>query len=90
MKIEVLNKPSPEKLTQLNVSNWPIWEKEASSFAWTYDLQEVCYILQGKVTVTPQDGQPATIQEGDLVTFPKGMICQWDISKDIRKHYQFF
>ncbi|MDX1353172.1 MAG: cupin domain-containing protein [Thiomicrorhabdus sp.] len=89
MKIEVHHNPSQEQLQQLDVYNWPIWEKEASSFPWTYDMQETCYILQGKVTVTPQDGEAVTIQAGDLVTFPQGMSCHWNISEDIRKHYQF-
>ncbi len=89
MQIEVINNPSPTQLDALGVNSWPIWEKEASSFPWTYDMQEVCFILEGEVTVTPNGGEPVFIQAGDLVTFPKGMSCQWDISKDIRKHYQF-
>jgi len=87
--IEVVHNPSPERLEQLNISSWPIWEKEASSFPWHYDSEEVCYFLQGAVTVTPEGGAPVTMGEGDLVTFPAGMSCHWEIHTTVRKHYQF-
>ena len=81
--------PSPDKLDQIGVYDWPIWEKEESSFPWTYDSNETCYLLKGKVTVTPEGGEPVTIKAGDLVTFPKGMSCHWDIHEAVRKHYSF-
>lgn len=68
---------------------WPIWEKEASSFPWTYDAEEVCFLLQGEVTVTPQGGEPVRFGKGDLVTFPAGMSCRWEIHRPVRKHYSF-
>ncbi|WP_321323653.1 cupin domain-containing protein [Thiomicrorhabdus sp.] len=89
MNIEIISQPSEQQLAELGVLDWPIWEKEASSFPWTYDMKEVCYILQGLVTVTPEQGDAVTIKAGDLVTFPRGMVCHWDIAEDIRKHYQF-
>ena len=81
--------PSPEKLDSIGVYDWPIWEKEASIFPWTYDSSETCYLLAGKVTVTPDDGEPMTFQANDLVTFPAGMSCTWEIHEPVRKHYNF-
>jgi len=81
--------PSPEKLEQLGVYDWPIWEKQASTFPWTYDSSETCYLLQGRITVTPDGGDPVPLQAGDLVTFPAGMQCSWEIHEAVRKHYQF-
>ena len=89
MEILIISNPDPSKLEHLGVSQWPIWEKEASSFPWHYDSTEVCYILDGEVTVTPENGTRVTIGKGDLVTFPKGMACHWEITRDIRKHYNF-
>ena len=80
--------PSPEKLEQMNVYDWPIWEKEASVFPWTHDSNETCYLLQGDITVTPEGGTPISLQAGDLVTFPAGMQCTWEIHQAVRKHYQ--
>jgi len=87
--ITVEHNPSPAKLDVMAVDSWPIWEKEESTFDWTYDQTEVCYILEGDVTVTPQGGSPVHIEAGDLVTFPAGMKCVWDIHSAIRKHYLF-
>lgn len=80
--------PSPEDLDRLGVATWPIWTKEISTFPWSYDVAETCYFLEGKVTVTPEDGEPVTVGAGDLVTFPAGMDCTWKVSEPVRKHYR--
>lgn len=87
-EITVEHKPSPAKLDVLYVEDWPIWTKEVSEFPWTYAEKEMCYILEGEVTVTPDGGEPTTLVPGDLVIFPKGMSCTWRITKPIRKHYK--
>ncbi|HHS99688.1 MAG TPA: DUF861 domain-containing protein [Thiomicrospira sp.] len=89
MEISIKSNPSESFLNELEVSSWPIWEKEASSFPWTYDMKEECYILEGEVTVTPNGGEAVQIKAGDFVTFPAGMSCQWQITQAIRKHYRF-
>jgi len=89
MEIKVERQPSQEQLNQLGVSTWGIWEKEVSTFPWTYDAQETCYFLEGDVIVTPEGGQPVQMGKGDLVTFPSGMSCTWEITKDVKKHYSF-
>ncbi len=84
----VVEKPSQARLEDLNVFSWPIWTKEASSFDWHYDEKEVCFFLEGEVTVkTPT--QTVSFGCGDLVTFPQGLSCTWQIKKDVRKHYKF-
>ena len=80
---------TPAKLDAMDVDAWPIWTKEVSTFPWTYDQTEVCYILEGEVIVTPVGGEPVSIEAGDLVTFPAGMSCTWEIKEAIRKHYLF-
>jgi hypothetical protein len=87
--IQIIPNPSAAQLTELGVKQWPIWTKEVSTFDWVYDESETCYLLAGRVTVTPQDGEPVTVNPGDLVTFPAGMACTWDIHEDVKKHYAF-
>lgn len=89
MDIQVIHNPTREQLDELGVDSWPIWEKEVSYFPWTYDSTETCYILEGVVTVTPTDASPVKVRAGDLVIFPEGMSCHWDITEAIRKHYHF-
>ena len=88
-QILIEHNPSEAKLDVMGIYGWPVWSKEVSNFPWTYDRQETCYILDGEVVVTPDGGDPVEIVAGDLVTFPKGMSCTWDIKEDIKKHYTF-
>jgi len=88
-KIKV-EKPTPEKLKELGVDSWPIWEKEVSEFDWYYDTNETCYFLEGEVEVTTEDGEKVVVKKGDLVTFPKGLKCRWKVVKPVRKHYNLY
>ena len=87
--ITIEHNVTPAKLDVLFVDDWPVWSKEVSEFDWEYDQTETCYIIEGKAIVTPQGGEPVTIESGDLVTFPKGMKCRWQIVEAIEKHYKF-
>lgn len=87
-KIERIPGPGEARLQALGVRDWPVWEKEVSSFPWTYDTGETCYLLEGEVIVTPEGGEPVEIRAGDLVTFPAGMSCTWEIRRPVRKHYR--
>lgn len=88
MEIEV-RKPTNDELWKLDVENWPIWEKEESSFDWFYDEKEVCYFLEGEVEVELSTGERIKIQKGELASFPKGLRCVWHIKKKVKKHYNF-
>jgi uncharacterized cupin superfamily protein len=89
-KMEVkIEKPDEKRLKELKVENWPIWSKEVSRFDWYYGETEMCYILEGRVIVELPNGEKIEIKAGDLVTFPKGLSCVWDIKEPIRKHYTF-
>ena len=86
--IKVEKNPDAARLDALGVKKWPIWSKETSEFPWSYNGQETCYFLEGEVIVTPEGGSPVTMGTGDLVTFPDGMACHWQITKPVRKHYR--
>jgi uncharacterized cupin superfamily protein len=80
-------KPSKEEIDKM-LNNWPTWTKEISTFDWFYDMEETCYIIEGEVIVKTDTGE-VNIKAGDLVTFPKGLSCVWDVKKPIRKVYNF-
>jgi len=86
----LVTSPCPEStVEELGIKNWPIWTCDATSFDWNYDNKETCLLLEGEVTVTPEGGQPVKFGAGDLVIFPEGMNCRWDVHKAVRKHYRF-
>ena len=84
-----IEKLTEEKLKKMGVFSWPIWEKEVSRFDWHYNDTEMCYILEGKVSVETKDGKSTSFGPGDFVTFPKGLACVWDIKEPVKKHYSF-
>ena len=83
-------KPAAGELEKLKVKSWGIWEKEVSTFDWSYDEQETCYIIAGQASVTSQDGKlKIEFKAGDLVQFPPGLSCIWEVIQPIKKHYKF-
>jgi uncharacterized cupin superfamily protein len=82
--------PTEVELEKLGVKSWGIWEKEKSIFDWSYSDTETCYILEGEVEVTDNStGEKIEFKKGDLVQFPKGLECVWNVKKPLRKHYTF-
>mmetsp|Transcript_29949 Transcript_29949/g.47782 ORF Transcript_29949/g.47782 Transcript_29949/m.47782 type:complete len:103 (-) Transcript_29949:143-451(-) len=71
--------------------SWSVWKKEKSKFDWSYDSKETCYIIKGKVTVTPTKGggDAVSFGAGDVVIFEKGLECVWEIHEDVEKYYNF-
>jgi len=80
--------PDTARLEALGVSKWPTWSKEVSTFPWHFHEQEIAYLLEGECVITPEGGSPVTFSKGDLVTFPAGMKCTWEVRKPLHKHYQ--
>lgn len=86
MKIKV-EKPTPADVVAF--ADCATWSKEASVFDWEYDSMEICYLLEGDVRVTTPDGEVAEFGAGDMVTFPAGLKCTWEVRAPVHKHYRF-
>eukprot|EP00435_Cladocopium_sp_Y103_P017918 s926_g4.t1 len=76
-----------------DVDQWGKTLLEVSKFDWQYSGTETAYVLQGEVLVTPTGEwascKPTKVEAGDLVVFPDGMTCVWDVTKPIKKHFSF-
>ncbi|MDO8806430.1 MAG: cupin domain-containing protein [Elusimicrobiota bacterium] len=82
----IIRKPTKREMNE--ASSWPIWEKEASSFAWSYGEKETCLVLEGEVLLKAGE-EEVSFKGGDYVIFPAGLACTWNIRKAVRKHYKF-
>ena len=87
MKI-IVSTPSAVEVSKMDFSKWGTWECGVSIFPWSYEAQETCYILEGNVVVETKD-QKVEFKKGDLVVFPKGLTCKWNVLKAVRKYYKF-
>ena len=52
-----------------------------------YVDEDGSYVIRGRLT--PEQGEPVRFGAGDLVEFPAGMSCTWEVHQPVRKHYQF-
>ncbi|KAI5079551.1 hypothetical protein GOP47_0005030 [Adiantum capillus-veneris] len=88
--VRVERSPPESRLSELGVRSWPKWGCPPSKFPWTYSDKETCYLLKGKVKVYGEgSSEYVEIGAGDLVVFPKGMSCAWEVSETVDKHYNF-
>ena len=88
MKVLISSPCSASVIIQYGIKSWPIWECEPSKFQWNYDDKEICFIIEGKATISTQKGEIYEIKAGDLVEFPAGLCCEWEVIKRIKKHYR--
>ncbi len=84
----IIKKLSEEEIKSKNITKWPIWTKEVSTFDWFYDEKEECLFLEGKVIIHT-DSDKLEIQKGDYAVFPKGLSCKWEVIEPIKKYYKF-
>ncbi len=87
MQIQV-RQPTDAEIAKLGVFAWPIWTCGVSTFDWDYDAPEICYLLEGRVTVNTGT-ESVSFGKGDLVVFPQGLSCVWQVQEAVRKHYRF-
>jgi uncharacterized cupin superfamily protein len=67
-----------------------VWECTVGPSRWLLDTHEVIHLVAGRMTVTPDDGEPTEINAGDVAVFPKGWSGTWDIHEPVRKVYAIF
>lgn len=46
---------------------------------------ESMLLLRGGVTITPLDGDPVDLEEGDVFVLPRGWSGRWDVTETVRK-----
>ncbi len=84
-----IEKADESKLRDINVKNWTPWSCPPSVFDWEYDSNETAYVREGRVIVRTDEGDDVEIKAGDIVTFPNGMKCTWEVKETIRKVFMF-
>jgi uncharacterized protein len=88
-QITIDHNPTPEKLKELGVSSWSIWDCAPSKFPLNFDsATESAYLLEGEIHVTPVGGETVVVKAGDFVVFHKGLQSNWEVTKQLKKHYK--
>ena len=82
----IVRKPTDREIEAMKTK--PIWTCDVSEFNWSYDDKETCLLIEGEVNVT-YGSKSVSFAAGDLVVFPKGLSCVWQVKKPVRKYYVF-
>lgn len=61
-----------------------VWECTPGIFEWHYKKDEVLIVLSGSATIST-DGDERRFGPGDVVFFPAGTICTWQVIEPLRK-----
>ena len=88
MKILIKSPCRASVIIQYGIKNWPIWQCDPSNFKWHYNEKEICLIIEGEAYIKTEEGERYFIKSGDLVEFPVGFSCEWQIIKRIQKHFR--
>ena len=67
-----------------------VWECTPGPSRWLLEGHEFVHIVSGRMTVTPDGGEPTSIAAGDSTVFPRGWSGTWQIHEPIRKVYVLF
>jgi uncharacterized protein len=67
-----------------------VWVCTAGPSRWLLETHEVIHLVEGRMTVTPDGGEPTEINAGDVAVFPRGWSGTWDIHETVRKVYAIF
>jgi uncharacterized protein len=67
-----------------------VWECTPGPSYWKQEDHEFVHILAGRMTITPDGGEPIEIGAGDTAFFPRGWAGTWEIHETIRKVFVIF
>jgi hypothetical protein len=67
-----------------------VWECTPGPSYWKLETNEAIHIVSGRMTCTPDGGEPQDIGPGDSAVFPRGWAGTWQIHETIRKLYVLF
>ena len=48
---------------------------------------ETVTLIDGDLTITPEDGEPVTVRAGDVAYIPEGTRAKWEVRETVRKGF---
>jgi uncharacterized cupin superfamily protein len=65
------------------------WEATPGSWHASYANYEFVHLLEGRVTITEDGGEPVNLGSGDAFVVEAGFKGVWRIEEPVRKHFAF-
>jgi uncharacterized protein len=67
-----------------------IWECTPGTFYLPHNYEEQVTVLKGRVTVTPEGGEPVELEAGDTAFFEAGTRVLWEVHDTVRKSWHIY
>lgn len=80
-----LHPAAEDERKALGWASWPTRTVAPKTFAERCDRTETCYVAEGEAVIDTPVGS-VTIEPGQLVVFPKGLECTWNVLKAVKMH----
>lgn len=64
-----------------------VWEATPGAWRVTYDEWEWCRLRHGRCVVTPDDGEPTTLEAGDAIVLEPGFTGVWSVIEPCAKDF---
>ena len=67
-----------------------IWEAEPATWRVRYNEHELCHMLEGRILIREDGGEPVEVRAGDSFVVPAGFSGTWQVLERARKLYAIF
>ncbi|AGT10909.1 cupin domain-containing protein [Paracoccus aminophilus] len=63
------------------------WEATTGTWRAEYQFYEFVHLIEGRITITPDEGAPVTLNPGDAFVVEPTFKGTWTIEAPVRKHF---
>lgn len=63
------------------------WEATTGTWHASYQFYEFVHLIEGRITITPDGGDPVTLTPGDAFVVEPTFKGTWTIEEPVRKHF---
>jgi len=64
-----------------------LWHVQPSTFRWLFFGNETFHVLEGRATITIDDGASVEVKPGDLLSFPMDTPSVWVVHEAVKKFF---
>lgn len=67
------------------------WSSEVGKWSVDYSHRhEFCYLVEGHIVLTDENGDSSTFKAGDAFVIPVGFKGSWEVIEPVTKHYVIY
>ena len=64
-----------------------LWHVQPAKFRWLFFGNETFHVLEGRATITVDDGTAVTVGPGDIISFPINTPSVWQVHEPLKKMF---